>query len=1608
MTAIAAKSRHFERATALFGKLAGGTGAAHAEAFVTGYFGRMAAEDVMGLSAETLAAMAHCHFRLMRRRPPGKTLVAVYNPALDRDGWDAPRTVVDVVVDDMPFLVDSVTAGVGRAGHQIHLIAHPVLHVRRDRKGGWLGLDRPGSGTRPESVMHVELTTRLGAEDMAALQARIEKVLGDVRVAVADWKALTLRLEQTVGGIDAMPPPLDAAEIAEAKAFLRWMIDNHFTFLGARDYDYIVKGGKERMVPVAASGLGLLRDPAAHILTSAQGATDLPPLVRDFLRQPRLLIIAKANVRATVHRDAYMDYIGVKRFDGAGRVIGERRFVGLFTSAAYNLSPREIPLLRRKVAVTLERAGFGPSSHDGKALVNIVETYPRDELFQVAEDELFDTALGILRLQERPRVRLFARRDKFERFVSCLVFTPRESFDTALRHRFERILAEAWKGRNSAYYTQLGDGPLARIHFIVGTTPGAMPRPDLAAIEAKLAAAARSWDELLLDAAVARHGHDAAAALSRRFAGAFPAAYRDAVGAEAALHDIAKLMPLAAAGAIALDLYRRPGDDAATLRLKIYHVGGAIPLSDALPVLENMGLRVLDEIPHHIAPPAGAEATIQELHLVERHGRAVDLAALKSKFEDAFLAVWRSRADNDALNSLVLRAGLGWREITILRSFTRYLRQVGIAFSNQYMMQALTANPAVTRALTTLFHARFDPKAAKEREPARQKALRQAIAQALDAVANLDEDRILRRYLNLIESALRTNYYQPGADGQPKAYLSIKYDSRKLDDLPLPRPMFEVFVYSPRVEAIHLRGGKVARGGIRWSDRREDFRTEILGLIKAQMVKNAVIVPVGAKGGFVCKRMPTQGGPEAMQKEGIACYQTLVRGLLDLTDNIVKGGTIVHPQAVVRHDPDDPYLVVAADKGTATFSDIANALSKQYGFWLDDAFASGGSAGYDHKKMGITAAGAWESVKRHFRELGIDAHKTPIATVGIGDMSGDVFGNGLLMAPTLKLVGAFNHLHIFVDPAPADLKRAYEERKRMFALPRSAWTDYDARLISKGGGVFERKAKALRLSAEIKQLTGLTADEVTPTQLIQALLRAPVDLLWNGGIGTYVKASTETHLQVGDRANDGLRIDGRELRCKVVGEGGNLGFTQRGRIEAAAAGVRLNTDAIDNSGGVDCSDHEVNIKILLGAAVAEKKLDGKSRDRLLAKMTAEVGELVLQDNYLQPQAITCDARQGVRLLESHARFIRRLERAGKLDRAVEYLPDEPEIARRLAAGRGLTRPEIAVVLAYAKTTLYDDLLDSDVPEDPYLATDLFKYFPRPLRKSYARQIERHRLRREIIATFIANSMVNRAGPSFVDSLAEETGAPAGDIAKAYAIVRDAFEMRTLWTGVQDLDNRVPAEIQTDALVAAGDLVRHGTLWLLRRLPRPLDIAQQIGIFAPGLKALGDHLGQVLTEDEAKAYRSAAQNLVGRGVPESLAKRIAGMAWLAAGLDIVAVAREVKRPVIDVGRAYFSVGARLGLDWLRGAALALAPQNHWDRQAIRAAIDDVYGSQRALAAAVLKSAPAKGDHAWERWAERNRAQVERAGRLVAEFRASGEIDVAKLAIANRAVRGLTGE
>jgi len=1578
----------------------GGNGAV--ERFVRLYYEHVPPRDMVERSLENLLGAALSHWTLASRRKPGEVKVRVYNPSLEKDNWAAHHTMVEIVNDDMPFLVDSVTAAIHNEDAVVYLVIHPLIRTRRDKRGRLSGLAAAAAGAR-ESFMHFEISTQSG-DRLNGIRDAIESVLGDVRAAVEDWKPMRERMKAIIDEVGSRRNP--TADLTEAREFLKWIHEDQFTFLGYRDYDVKTARGQTKVVADAKTGLGILRDPRVAVFREMPTLGAMLSKIPTAGSEPDLLLVAKANLRSTIHRPVNLDVIGVKKRDAKGRVVGQRLFVGLFTSAAYHRSPREIPLLRRKLQKAFDRADFPSASHDGKALLNILETFPRDELFQISDEQLYLTSLGILNLQERQGVALFIRRDEFERFLSCLVFIPRDLYDTDLRQRMQAILEDAFGGEISAYYIQLDDSPLARLHLIIQTTPGRIKDYAAGAIEARLVQASRSWTDLLEDALVCSHGEERGLRLLRRYRKAFPPSYKELSNAATALADIAGLEHTLASGELAMDLCRSAGA-ANQVRFKIYNPHHQVPLSDVLPMLEHMGLKVMDEVPHAVRPRVNGFdlVMIHDIGLETRDGSEVDPGTIREIFQDAFIRVWRGEMESDGFNGLVLGAGLTWREVMVLRTYCKYLRQAGIPFSQVYMEQTLANHPGLARLIVDLFVTLFDPAGAAT-AVRRARRIRGKLNEGLELVESADEDRILRRFHNVIDATLRTNYFQPAAEGGPKPYLSVKLDSGKVDDLPLPLPMVEVFVYSPRVEAIHLRGGKVARGGIRWSDRREDFRTEVLGLMKAQMVKNAVIVPVGAKGGFVVKQPPPGADREALLNEGIECYKTLVRGLLDISDTYA-GRTVVPPCDVVRLDGDDPYLVVAADKGTATFSDIANGISLDYGFWLGDAFASGGSVGYDHKKVAITARGAWESVKRHFREAGINIQTQDFTVVGVGDMSGDVFGNGMLLSPHIKLVAAFNHLHILIDPDP-DPAKSLKERQRLFALPRSSWNDYDAKLLSKGGAVYDRRAKSITLSAEAVKRFGLEDRTMTPGELLSVLLKVSVDLLWFGGIGTFVKSSNESHAEAGDRANDAVRVDASELRCRVIGEGANLGVTQRARVEYALAGGRLNADSIDNSGGVDCSDHEVNIKILLDSAVADGTLTPKRRDSLLARMTDEVASLVLLDNYLQSQAISVVEAQGLEVFDDQVRMMRMLERAGRINREVEFLPDAEALIKRQAAKKGFTRPEIAVLMPHLKIWLYDELMKSDLPDDARLFDDLVRYFPTPLQKTYRAAIGAHRLRREIIATTVTNSMINRVGGSYVTKLMEKTGMMATDIASAYIIARDVFNLPQAWAAIEALDNVVPAPLQIAMLVEANRLIERGTLWFLRNAERPLDIGANVAVFSADVATLAAGLEDILPDHyrddlhaRAAAYREA-------GAPKALALGMAGMVNLASGCEIARLAGTHGASVLAVAALYFAVGAYFHIGRLRAAAESLEVETHWRQMAVAALIDDLFANQGALTSQILEATNSGADAkaAIASWARKRGAAVERTMALLSEVWSVDSVDFSMLSVASRRLQALT--
>jgi len=1599
-----------EALEASFAAATGNAPGPDARSYLAQAFDDYAADETPELSGADLGALLAPVWESAGQYRTGEPARITIGPLTGAAGRPAGYDSIGIVQDDRPFLVDSVMGELAEAGVTVRSMYHPIVEI---------------GGARVSLI--VVVIDPLPQERRDALGEGLAQTMADVRGAVTDHAAMNALMARSIAHLETSPRGVDPEVLAENLAFLQWLQADHFVFLGARDYDYprSKDGGYEAEAPLSQSGVGLgvLADPERTVLRRANEPAVLTRSMKKQLDLSEPVTVAKANVRSRVHRRAYMDYVGVKRFGPDGRPSGETRFVGLFTAEAYDKTATQVPLIRRKVANALIRAGKVAGSHSEKRLKNILENYPRDELFQVTETELLEIALGILHLHDRPRIKTFTRLDPFDRFVSILAFIPRERFDASVRERIGKILTRAWGGRLSAWYPQLSDQPLVRIHYIVGVTPGDHPCPDLARLDAEVAEAGRSWIDRFESALrVADVDDIAVGPLSARWAEAFGAGYRDRYDATEAVQDLQAVDSLNASGAndggepVAVRAFRSDQDGPLNFRFKLYRRGAAVPLSDVLPILADMGLKTLEEWGHALRPAGEAAIHVHEFLLEDPRGGDLQFADVKGPFEAAFSAVWTGRTESDGFNRLVLELGVDWREAALVRTLARYRQQTGLDPSQAVQEEALRDYPAVARGLLALFTAKFDPAAAGDaaaRETAVAKLVDQINAQ-LQEVKSLDHDRALRRLVLLVQAIKRTNYYQTGPDGAPKPHISIKIASRELADLPLPKPYREIFVWAPHIEGVHLRFGPVARGGLRWSDRRDDFRTEVLGLVKAQQVKNAVIVPVGSKGGFFPKHLAAlvRAGADrdAQQAEAIRAYRTFLSGLLDITDNIAKDGSVVPPASVVRFEGDDPYLVVAADKGTATFSDIANGISADYGFWLDDAFASGGSVGYDHKVMGITARGAWEAVKRHFREMGKDIQTEPFTVVGVGDMSGDVFGNGMLLSKAIKLVAAFDHRDIFIDPNP-DPATSWVERDRMFKVPRSSWQDYDRSIISKGGGVFSRSAKSIELSPEIKAALDIQEDVLDPAALMKAILKAPAELLYFGGIGTYVKAPTESDAQVGDKANDAIRVDGGEVRAKVIGEGANLGLTQAGRIAFALSGGRINTDAIDNSAGVDSSDHEVNIKILTGAAIASGALQVGDRNALLASMTDEVGLKVLAHNYDQTLAVSLQEAEGAGALDAQQRFMQWLGSKGKLDRKVEGLPDDVKLAERKVSGQALTRPELAVLTAYSKLELFDDIVASTAPDDPFFKQTLVRYFPAPLAK-YEADMQRHRLRREIISTILSNEIVNMCGPTFPERLRVSARCDTAALVIAFETARQVFRLDQAWDQVSALDLKIPAGAQTTLYQEIATVLRRQTFWLARRAMRPgCTVDALVAAYRPAADALRAAGGTVLSRFEQTRLETRVQSFVALGVPEDVAREFAMLQPLVATADIGDLSRQAGWPEPAMAMLYHQVGAAFDFDRLRAGAGNVPSADHFDRLAVRRLIEDLMAEQatltRAVAAASDASAgasEASAEAAVDRWIGARLGLVEGVRASVDEIEASGTgWTFAKLTIANSVIR-----
>ena len=1577
-------------------------------------------EDRNWSEPETLLERGVEAWRASAVRKPGEHIIVLR--AQDAEGWRSERLVLDIVTDDRPFLVDSISAMLSNAGKPVSFFANAVVDCSRNADGVRTPVNGAEASAVRESMIHAEMDPAISEAEVDNIRRQIELVLNDVAVAVDDWEQMRARLGACIAQLErTRPSGVDRDDQRETVAFLKWLWDNRFAFLGVRRFIYKKTGDKVEFTHDPTVDLGIMRDTDRRILKSTYTEDGrLSPAVEDFLQSGEPILVAKANAKSLVHRPVYMDYIGVKTYSVNGELTGEERFVGLFTAEAYNRPATDIPLLRAKVRKVIEEPSFAPGGHNEKALVNILETFPRDEMFQIDVETLAETSLGILRLYKRPRVKLFLRRDRFDRFVSALVFVPRDRFSSNLRESIGAYLAETFNGRVSAFYPSFGDASLVRVHFIIGLDPGAPEGPGLTEMTRRIRELCREWRDDLLEALrgddkpVAGH---AGADLFERYEKAFDAAYRERTPVSEALNDIAVIENLGVSG-VDLRTYRRPGDADHELRIKLYAAHDAFKLSRVIPSIENLGLGINQEHNHEITLKAddGADRVchIHDFYAEEPTGKAIDFDNIRTLLEDALKAVLSGVCEDDMFNALVVLSELNWREAWILRAAARHHMQAGFQFSQTYIAEALAKHPHITRDLIAVFHARFNP-SGPSTQAARAKELEAAedrVHAALEEVSSLDDDRIIRRYLTLFEATTRTNYYVTDADGRHRPFISFKIDSGKIAELPEPKPYREIFVSGPRVDGVHLRFGPVARGGLRWSDRREDFRTEVLGLVKAQRVKNAVIVPTGSKGGFYPKQLPVTDDRNAIFEAGRAAYQEFIRGLLDVTDNIVKSKITPPPQVVAWDDP-DPYLVVAADKGTATFSDTANAISEDYGFWLGDAFASGGSAGYDHKVMGITARGAWEAVKRHFREIGKDIQSEEFTAAGVGDMSGDVFGNGMLLSEKTRLVAAFDHRDIFIDPAP-DAESSYKERMRLFQASRSSWQDYDPALISKGGGVFSRGAKSITLSDEIRALLGVSAKRLAPSEVIKAILKTPVELFWLGGIGTYFKARDEEHWEVGDRNNDAVRIDAPEIGADVIGEGANLGLTQRARIEFARAGGRINTDAIDNSAGVDSSDHEVNIKILLSSAIEKGELKSDARNEFLSAMTEDVARHVLVHNYEQTRALSQMQSTAADDLDAHARLMNALEQSGRLDRAIENLPSLEDIQSLRSANKGLSRPELAVLLAYSKNWLFDELAASHAPDDPALERELFSYFPEAAR-TFNSAIIKHRLRREIIATRLANEIVDTCGASFPYRAVEATGVRFSDIALSYEAARRVLDLGAFAANIDALDNAIAADVQIDLYNAASVLLRE-QMYRIASGARTSAILEKRGVggiedeYGDAVALLKTALAEILPKRAAKALAKRAQDWIARGAPEHVAQAAALMPALELVFDVANLAKDTGWPVDKAGAVFFAVGDTLQIDQVRRAVAAAAYGDYYDKLAIRRMSEDLAIRQTALARSFILSAGEEPDGAlatgeWleplcAAWKKTDEIGFKRYQRFIDELELKRGMSVAKLSLLNR--------
>lgn len=1582
--------------------------------FISYYFVNPSIDVLKRLPKKALAEEMLDAWQFFKTRKPGEPKIRVYSWKPQKKFALSERLVINIINDNMSFLLDSLYGLLQRYGLKPRFTSHPLFKVVRNSKGVLTKLLSPNSPSNDgnmESFIHCEMVDHLPQELIKELELNVRLVLLDVRLANNDWKAMRMKTLEVIQELAQLKDkPFWTGEFEEVINFLRWMEDEHFTYLGYCNYDLSTTTPDTPFNRVKTEPpLGIFVNKAYNRLPILFEGISINKTSLQYIFESTPIILNKTTKISNVHRDVQMDLIGIRRFDAKGKIVGMHVFIGLYTSVAYDSSARDIPLLRTKTLKIIEKAGFKPDWHDGKALNHILDSLPRDELFQASIPDLTNIGLAVLRLQDAPRLGLFVRRDQFSRFLSCLVYIPRERFDSELCDRIGQILAHEFEGEVGLYKAQFGGLSFARVQYTLTPKEGFKKSYDLDHIEQILIEEARSWTDELRNKFKLKYDEIASDRLYRRYSAAFKRSYQDRFSTDEALLDIEQIEEILKSNTLHVRVYAPSHDISDKIKIKIYQPNSRLVLSDALPILENLDLRVISEIPFKVSPAQTEEYVwIHDFELESRTHCAIDVNVTGIEIASAYLKVISGDIENDNFNRLVLCANLNWHQVMIIRAYAKYIRQTQLPFSRAYLANILAKNPVIVSLMIKLFEKRFNPKIAHE-----DQELYQRINEHFEAIENADEDRTLRVFLNLIVATVRTNVYQIDIENNPKAYISLKFDSHKIQDLPVPKPLYEIFVYSPRVEAIHLRGGKIARGGIRWSERQEDFRAEVLGLMKAQMVKNAVIVPVGSKGGFIVKT-PLEGKTrEQIQQEAIHCYQTMMKGMLDLTDNLIDGQA-VHPQDVVCWDQEDPYLVVAADKGTATFSDLANAISQSYKYWLGDAFASGGSAGYDHKKIGITARGSWESIKRHFREMNINIQKQPFTVIGVGDMSGDVFGNGMLLSKKIKLLAAFNHLHIFIDPDP-DPEISYHERARLFHLPRSSWDDYDASLISKGGGVFARSSKNIKLSEEIQNLLNTTEPTLKPNDLIRKLLLVNADLLWFGGIGTFVKSSQERHSDVSDRSNDNLRVDARDLRCKVIGEGANLPVTQLGRIEyARRCNGRINTDFIDNSGGVVCSDREVNIKILFNSLMRKGKITLEKRNKMLVNMTKDVADLVIEINYDQPQALSFLEVLGPRQLDQQIKIMRSFEQEGILNRQLEFLPDDATLDEFQTLQIGLTRPELAILLSYSKVNYFHKLLNTTIPDDDFFVVYLLHYFPKLMQEKFKNDIKLHPLSREIIATIIVNEIIDRMGPTYIYEAMETTGSSLEEVCHAFYIVKSVFDLERIWTEIENLDNRVRAEYQMKALLDIFKILRRASFWILKHYPLSESIQTSISGFSIGIEAFLSNIYLCLDEKGLDRFAKHAKSYEDMKLPKDLAERLAMLQIASSSPDIILIASETDYTVPLVAGLYFRVGNLFGFNKIR-EIIDRSPisKTHWDRNLVQGILEDLYNYQSDLVVQLLQFAKNQemsisdgGDFTIKQWSLANHNVIRKIDHIFTESHIEINPDLTIISVLVRELRELS--